>query len=253
MQHLFDLTGKVAIVTGASRGIGAAIAEGLAACGAKVVVSSRKLDSVTATAEGIKEAGGSALPVAAHVGDPSALADLVAATVDHYGGIDILINNAAANPTFGPLLQAEDAVFDKIMAVNVRGPLQLARLVHPHMVARGGGSVVNISSIGGIRPEPMLGLYSVSKSALISLTKVMAQEWARDGIRANVLCPGLVKTRFSAALWQDDDVLKRFLQQVPLGRVAAPREMAGIAVFLAGPAASYVTGSVFTADGGYLL
>lgn len=253
MRDFFDLSGKVAIVTGASRGIGAAIAEGLAACGATVVVSSRKLDGVTATAEGIEAAGGKALAVAANVSDPTALANLVSTTVERFGGIDVLVNNAAANPTFGPLLQADDAVFDKIMAVNVRGPLQLARLVHPHLVARGGGVIINISSVGGIRPEPMLGLYSVSKAALINLTKVMAQEWARDGIRANVICPGLVKTRFSAALWQNDEILKRFLQQVPMGRVAAPKEIAGLAVFLAAPAASYVTGAVFTADGGYLL
>ncbi|HMP02799.1 MAG TPA: glucose 1-dehydrogenase [Gemmatales bacterium] len=251
MQRYFGLEGKVALVTGASRGIGAAIATGLAACGAQVVVSSRKLEGLAEVVTAITAAGGQAHAVTAHVGDAAALDHLVSETVRLTGGVDVLVNNAAANPVFGPLLATDDAVFDKIMAVNVRAPLTLAKLVHPHMQARGGGSIINVSSIGGLRPEPMLGLYSVSKAALISLTKVQAQEWSRDGIRSNVICPGLVRTKFSAALWQDEQLLGRFVQQVPLGRIAEPEEMAGLAIFLASPAASYVTGGVYTADGGY--
>jgi NAD(P)-dependent dehydrogenase (short-subunit alcohol dehydrogenase family) len=252
-RELFDLTGKVAVVTGASQGIGAASAHALAAFGAKVVVSSRKPEAVAAVAQAIRSAGGEATPVAAHMGDPAAIRGLVEQTRSAYGGVDIIVNNAATNPVYGPLLEASEAAFDKIMAVNVKGPLELARLAYPLMKDRGGGSIINISSIGGLRPEPLLGLYSVSKAALISLTKVMAQEWASAGIRANAVCPGLVQTKFSAALWQDEATLRRFLQAVPLGRIAQPEEIAGLIVYLASPAASYCTGAVFIADGGYLL
>jgi len=251
--HLFDLHGKVAIVPGASKGIGAAIAQGLAAFGASVVVSSRKQDAVQAVAETIRAAGGKAEAVAAHMGDAGAIRELVRKTAESQGGIDILVNNAAANPTFGPILQTDAEVFAKVMQVNVQGPLELARAAHPILKARGGGSIINISSVGGIRPEPGLGLYSVSKAALISLTKVLAQEWSADGIRANVVCPGLVQTKFSAALWQDEENLQRFLRLIPLGRIAQPEEMVGLALYLAGPASSYCTGAVFTCDGGLIL
>jgi NAD(P)-dependent dehydrogenase (short-subunit alcohol dehydrogenase family) len=250
---LFDLTGMVAIVTGASKGIGAAIAAGLAEFGARVVVSSRKQEAVDAVARAITERGRQATAIAAHVGDPEAVQRLVDQTCAAYGGVDVVVNNAAVNPVYGPLLEADAGVFDKIMAVNVKGPLALARLAHPLMARRGGGSVINISSVGGLRPEPLLGLYSVSKAALISLTKVMAQEWGRDGIRANVICPGLVQTKFSAALWQDAEALARVVRAAPLGRIAQPDEMVGLAIYLAGPASSYCTGAVFTADGGLTL
>jgi NAD(P)-dependent dehydrogenase (short-subunit alcohol dehydrogenase family) len=252
-RELFDLSGKVAIVTGASKGIGEAIARGLAAFGARVVLSSRKLEAVEAAAKGIREQGGEAAAVAAHVGETAALRALVERTVELFGGIDVVVNNAATNPVYGPLLHTDEGVFDKIMAVNVRGPLELAKLAHPHMVKRGGGSVINISSIGGLSPEPLLGLYSVSKAALVSLTKVMAQEWGSDGIRANVICPGLVRTKFSAALWQNEQTLKEFVRTLPLGRIAEPEEMVGLALFLASPASSYCTGGVYVADGGHTL
>ncbi len=251
-RDLFDLTGKTALVTGASKGIGAAIAHGLAGFGARVVVSSRKLEAVEAVAQAIRAAGHEAVAVAAHMGELEAIGRLVATTRERYGGLDVLVNNAATNPVFGPLLDADDAVFDKIFAVNVKGPLALARQAYPLLRERK-GSVINVSSVGGLRPEPMLGLYSVSKAALISLTKVMAQEWSRDGIRANVICPGLVKTKFSAALWQDEQVLKRFLDNVPLARIAQPEEMVGLAVFLASDASRYCTGAVFTIDGGHTI
>jgi NAD(P)-dependent dehydrogenase (short-subunit alcohol dehydrogenase family) len=252
-RELFDLTGKVAVVTGASKGIGEAIARGLVAFGARVVLSSRKLEAVEAAAKAIRDQGGEAVAVAAHVGEPAAVRGLVEKAVAAFGGIDVIVNNAATNPVYGPLLQADNVVFEKIMAVNVRGPLELAKLAHPHLVKRGGGSVINISSIGGISPEPLLGLYSVSKAALISLTKVMAQEWGRDRIRANVICPGLVRTKFSAALWQNEPVLKEFVRTLPLGRIAEPEEMVGLALFLASPASGYCTGGVYVADGGHTL
>jgi NAD(P)-dependent dehydrogenase (short-subunit alcohol dehydrogenase family) len=249
-RNLFDLTGKTAIVTGASKGIGAAIAHGLAAFGARVVVSSRKQEAVQAVARAIRDAGGEATGVAAHMGDRNAIGQLVAQTTELYGGIDIVVNNAAVNPVYGPLLDMGEDAFDKIMSVNVKGPLELAKQAYPVMAGRGGGSVINISSIGGLSPEPLLGLYSASKAALINLTKTMAREWGPAGIRCNVLCPGLVRTKFSAALWQDEQVLQRFLHKVPLGRIAEPEEMVGLAVYLASPAASYCTGAVFTVDGG---
>ncbi|MBI2825261.1 MAG: glucose 1-dehydrogenase [Planctomycetia bacterium] len=249
----FDLSGKVAIVTGASKGIGEAIARGLAEFGAKVVVSSRKHEAVEAVAKAIQSAGGEAAAFAAHAGSTSDLHALVDKTVQRFGGVDIVVNNAAANPVFGPIVNADEGVFDKIMAVNVKGPLELAKRAFPIMAERGGGSVINISSIGGISPEPFLGIYSVSKTALISLTKVLAAEWGAAGVRVNAICPGLVQTKFSAALWQDEANLKRFVEQLPLGRMAQPEEIAPMAIFLAGKGAEYCTGGVYVVDGGHTI
>jgi len=249
VRRLFDLSGKVAVVTGASKGIGLAIATALAEFGARVVVSSRRQDAVDTAAREICEHGGEAVGVAAHVGDTAAVHRLVERTRQLFGGIDIVVNNAAANPYFGPILRADDAVFDKIMAVNVKAPLELAKAAHPSMLERGGGSIVNVASVGGLRPERMLGLYSVSKAALISLTKVLAVEWAPK-IRVNVICPGLVRTKFSAALWQDENILHDFMARVPLKRMAEPEEIAPLAVFLASGAAAYCTGGVYTVDAG---
>jgi NAD(P)-dependent dehydrogenase (short-subunit alcohol dehydrogenase family) len=246
------LDGRVAIVTGASKGIGAAVARALAEAGARVVVSSRKQEAVDEVAHAIAAAGGQALAIAANVGRPDEARALVDRTVAECGGVDVVVNNAAVNPVYGPVLDADDAVFDKIMAVNVKGPLELCRRAYPSMRARGAGSVINVSSVGGVSPEPGLGLYSVSKAALVSLTKVLAHEWGPDGVRANVICPGLIKTKFSQALWQDERVLRHTLAQQPLKRVGEPEDVAGLALFLASDAAAYCTGGVYTADGGYL-
>ncbi|MEZ6070992.1 MAG: glucose 1-dehydrogenase [Pirellulales bacterium] len=250
LPEQFDLTDRVAIVTGASRGIGAAIAGGLAAGGARVVLSSRKQEAVDTVAAELTSAGREVRAVATHVGDLDDVARLVDETLAAFGRIDIVVNNAATNPVFGPLLNTDAGVFEKIMNVNVRGPLELAKLAHPHMAAQGGGSVINISSVGGIRPEPMLGLYSVSKAALVSLTKVMASEWGHDGVRVNAICPGLVQTTFSAALWQNEAIVNEFLSRVPLGKMASPDDLVPLALFLASPASAYCTGAVFTIDGG---
>jgi dehydrogenase/reductase SDR family protein 4 len=253
IRQRFDLTGKTALVTGASRGIGAAIARGLAEFGANVVLSSRKLEAVEGVAAELTREGFAAHAVAAHMGEPAAIDPLVDATLAHFGGLDIVVNNAATNPVFGPLTSADAAVFDKIMAVNVRGPFLLARRAFPILSERGGGSIINIASIGGIRPEPMLGLYSVSKAALISLTQVLAQEGGDAGIRVNAICPGLVQTRFSAALWQEPAILEGLLGRVPLGRMAQPDEIVPLALFLASAAGSYCTGGVYTVDGGHTI
>ncbi|MCU0355746.1 MAG: glucose 1-dehydrogenase [Cytophagales bacterium] len=246
----FDLTGKIAIVTGASKGIGESIAKLLAQAGAQVVVSSRKQESVDEVAREIIRAGGKAVGVAAHVGDMAQLKTLFERTMDTYGGVDIVVNNAAANPVFGPVQDCDTAAFDKIMDVNVKAPFELGKLVHPVMKQRGGGSVINISSVEGLHPSPGLGIYSVSKSAMLMLTKVMAKEWGGDNIRVNAICPGLIKTKFSQALWENEKMLRHFMQMTPLARMGTTDEIAGLALFLASDFSSYCTGAVFTADGG---
>ena len=253
IKQKFDLTGKVAIVTGSSKGIGESIARGFAEHGAKVIVSSRKQEAVDAVAASFKKDGLEATGIACHVGDEAQLKNLVAQTTEIYGGIDILVNNAATNPVFDKLVDIDGDVFDKIMNVNVKACFTLANLCYPSMLERGGGSVINIASIEGHKPSKRLGLYSVSKAALIMLTKSQAKEWGRKGIRSNAICPGLIKTKFSSALWQDEETLKKFIGHIPSGRAAEPDEMAGLALFLASEAASYCTGQSFTADGGYLI
>ncbi|OWY16750.1 3-oxoacyl-ACP reductase [Sphingobacteriales bacterium UPWRP_1] len=248
----FELQGKVAIITGASKGIGEAIARLFAHAGAKVVVSSRNLESVQQIARSVIEDGGQALAVAAHTGIAAQLGELVEKTVAHFGSIDILVNNAATNPVFGPALHTGEDAFDKIMAVNVKGPFLLCQKAYPELAKRG-GSIINISSIGGLSPEEYLGIYSVSKAALISLTKVLAKEWGNAGIRVNAICPGLIKTKFSKALWDNEKMLERFTRNLPLARIGTPEEIAALALFLASEAAGYCTGAVFTADGGYTI
>ncbi|MBL7793925.1 MAG: SDR family oxidoreductase [Saprospiraceae bacterium] len=247
------LTNKTAIITGASKGIGAAIAFALGRAGANVVISSRKQEAVDALAVKLREEGINCLPQAANAGVIDDLQFLVEKTVEAFGGVDILINNAATNPVFGPIELTEQKAFDKIMAVNLKGPFELAKLVLPLMKKRGGGAIVNISSIGGLSPEPHLGIYSVSKAALISLTKVMAREWGPYHIRANAICPGLIQTKFSEALWTNEQFTQWMMAQTPLGRIGSPEEVAAMALFLASDASSYTTGAVFTADGGYTI
>lgn len=253
IKQKFDLTGKVAIVTGSSKGIGLAIARGLAENGAKVVISSRKQDAVDAVAEEFKNDGLEAVGIACHIGDGAQREALVAKTMEHFGRIDILVNNAAINPFFGPLETSNEEVFDKIMNVNVKAPWLLSNLVHPHMKAQSSGSIINIASVEGIHPGFKLGLYSVTKSAMIMLTKNQAKEWGRHGIRSNVVCPGLIKTKFSEALWTNEQLVAGYTSVVPLKRVAEADEMAGIVMLLASEAGSYMTGGVYAADGGYLI
>jgi dehydrogenase/reductase SDR family member 4 len=248
-----DLKNKVALITGASKGIGEAIALTLAAHGAKVVVNSRKQEEIDKVANMIRAAGGDCLALSGNAGEVITCKMLVDQTTAHYGGIDILVNNAAANPTYGPLVETPEWAYDKIMGVNVKAPFELAKFAQPEMKKRGGGSVINMSSIAGHTPDPGLGIYSVSKAALNMLTKVMAKEWAKDNIRVNAICPGLIKTKFSQAIWQDEAMLKRFMKQVPMGRMGTVEEIAALALFLASDVSGYCTGTLFYADGGTVI
>jgi NAD(P)-dependent dehydrogenase (short-subunit alcohol dehydrogenase family) len=247
---VFSLEGKVALITGASKGIGEAIAHLFAAYGAKVVVNSRKQEELDKVAAAINAKGGACTGVAGNAGDLAACKLLIEKTVELYGCIDILVNNAAANPVFGPVIDTEAWAFDKIISVNVKAPFELAKLAHPIMKQRGGGSVINISSIAGVTPDPGLGIYSVSKAALNMLTKVTAKEWGTDGIRVNAICPGLIKTKFSQALWQDEKMLNHFVKRLPIARMGTAEEIAALALFLASDASAYSTGALFMADGG---
>jgi len=247
----FRLDNKVALITGASKGIGAAMARGLAESGARVVVSSRKPEAVEAVAQTLRDEGLDATGIAANMGNLEDIHALVEQTVDQYQGIDIIINNAAANPVYGPLQDTDMGAFDKIVNVNLKGPFELCRTAYPILKQRGGGSIIHISSIGGLRPETGIGIYSVSKAAIINLTRAMAQDWGADNIRVNAICPGLIKTRFSEALWKDPATQEHFVNQIPLGRIGEPEDLAGLAVYLASDASSYCSGGIYLVDGGY--
>ncbi len=246
----FSLAGKVAIITGASRGIGRAIALRLAEAGASVTVCSRKLENVEKVAEEIRAAGGEALAVQAHVGYADQVEAMVERTVETFGRVDIAVNNAATNPHFGPILTADEAQWDKILDTNLKSVFRVAKAVAPHMRAQGGGKIVNISSIAGLRPSPAMGIYSVSKAGVIMLTQVLALELAPDNIQVNAIAPGVIKTRFSQVLWQTPQLAEPILKGTPLGRFGEPEDVAGLALFLASPASDYVTGAVFVVDGG---
>lgn len=250
MGDLFDLRGKAAIVTGASRGIGQAIAERLAEAGAKVVVSSRKQEGLDPIAEAIRAKGGEALAVPAHNGNKEALQGLVKATAEAFGRVDILVNNAATNPHFGTLLEAEDSLWQKTLEVNVMGNVWLTQAVVPHMRQAGGGKIINIASINGLRPGRMQGIYSATKAAVISLTQTLAMELASDHIQVNAIAPGLVKTKFARAIWENEVLLEEILRRTPAGRMGEPDDIAGMALFLASAASNFATGQVFVVDGG---
>lgn len=253
IKPLFDLNDKVAIVTGASKGIGESIARGLAEFGAKVVICSRKQESVDEVAAAMQADGLEVTAIACHVGESAQLDHLVEQTIATYGRVDILVNNAAINPYFGPVEGSGEEAFTKVMHINVQAPLELAKRCLPHFKKAGGGSIINISSVEGLKPAFGLGIYSTSKAALTMISNNMAKEWGPFNIRANTVCPGLVKTKFSKALWSNDSTLKHYNRATPMKRPAEPDELAGVAVFLASDAGSYVTGSVIAVDGGYML
>ena len=246
----FDLSGRVAVVTGASRGIGSAIAEALAEQGALVVLSSRKQADLDAQADRINARfPGSASAIAAHAGRLDDLERLVNTVMERHGRIDILVNNAATNPWAGPTLDAELAAWDKTFEVNVRGAFLLTKLVHAAWMERHGGSIVNVASVGGLRPGLALGVYNITKAALIMLTRQLAREIGGT-VRVNAVAPGLIRTRFAEALWGNEAILNHVVSANPMGRIGEPDEIAGAVVFLVSDAASYINGEVIAIDGG---
>lgn len=251
-MSLFDLTGKVALVTGSTRGIGEAIVHRLAEHGAKVVVSSRKADACERVARAINDAQGAdvALPVACNINYKEQLQALVAATRAKWGRIDVLVCNAALNPYFGPQLQMPDEAFDKIMAANVRSNHWLCQLVVPEMAERRDGSVIIISSIGGLKGSSVIGAYCISKAADFQLARNLAVEYGPMNVRVNCIAPGLIKTDFARALWENPDILKASTSDTPLRRIGEPDEIAGAAVFLASGAGRFMTGQAIVIDGG---
>jgi NAD(P)-dependent dehydrogenase (short-subunit alcohol dehydrogenase family) len=250
MPTPFDLTGKTAIVTGSSRGIGRSIAETMAQMGARVVVSSRKREACEPVAATIRERGGEAVVIPCNISRKHEVEALVQGAERQLGPIDILVCNAAVNPVYGPLADLTDEAFDKIMGANVKSNLWLCNLVIPGMAERGGGAVVIISSIAGIRGTEMIGAYGISKSADFALARNLAVEWGRKNVRVNCVAPGLVKTDFARALWEDEARLAQRNATTPLRRIGEPHEIGGVAAFLASPAASFITGQIIVADGG---
>ena len=246
----FDMTGKVALVTGSSRGIGRAIAEAFAEAGARVVVSSRRQDACDRVARAIRSRGAEVAAIACNVSDRDAIDTLVASAVERLGPIDVLVGNAATNPYFGPLLDIEDRAWDKVMSTNVRSNLWLCNRVIPGMAERGGGAVVLMSSIAAFKGDAALGAYAVSKAAEIQLVRSLAVEWGPARVRVNAIAPGLVRTDFARALWEDDARRVARERATPLRRIGEPEDVAGAAVFLASRAGAYVTGQCIVVDGG---
>ncbi|MBV7335341.1 glucose 1-dehydrogenase [Chloroflexi bacterium TSY] len=249
----FDLTGKVALITGASRGIGEAIAKAYATAGAKVVLSSRKQEGLDQVAREIQNAGGDALAVAAHTGSLDAVQNVVQAATDVYGGVDIAVNNAATNPHFGPIMTSEESHWDKTLDVNVQGYFRVAKACSTSMEQRGGGKIINIASVAGLAPQAGMGIYCVSKAAVIMLTEVLASELAEANIQVNAIAPGFIKTRFSSAIWSNPDINEVVTASIPQKRIAEPQELTGIALYLAADTSSFTTGATFTVDGGQLI
>lgn len=246
---MFDLSGKVAVVTGSSRGIGRAIAIALADLGASVTVTSRKADACEAVAEEITKDGGKAIAVACNISDKVQVSNLVKETQAQLGPVDILVCNAATNPASGPMADLEDAAIDKIFATNVRSPVWLINLVAPHMAEVGGGSIILLSSIAGLTGSERNGAYAVSKAADAQLARNYAVELGPQNVRVNAIAPGLIRTEFTKALWEGEDG-KAYVERTPLGRLGSPEDVAGVAAFLASDAAKFITGQVIVADGG---
>jgi NAD(P)-dependent dehydrogenase (short-subunit alcohol dehydrogenase family) len=249
---LFDLSGRVAVITGSSRGIGRAIALRFAEHGARVVVSSRKQDACDAVVAEITAAGGEACSITCHIAEKPQLQTLVDRTLDRWGQIDALVCNAAVNPYFGPAQNMSDEAYDRVMDCNVRSNFWLCNMVLPHMGARGGGCVIVVSSIAGLRGSPIIGVYGLSKAADMQLVRNIACEWGPSGVRANCIAPGLVRTDFARALWENPEILRKRTRDTPLQRIGEPDEIAGAAVFLASPAGSFMTGQTMVIDGGVL-
>lgn len=250
--NLFDLDGKIAFVSGASRGIGEAIAKLLAQQGAHVIVSSRRIDGCQAVADAINADGGKATAVACHIGELEQIQAVFAQIREQFGRLDILVNNAATNPQFCHILDTDVSAFQKTVDVNIRGYFFMSVEAGKLMREHGGGSIINVASINGVTPGNFQGIYSVTKAAVINMTKAFAKECAPQGIRCNALLPGLTDTKFASALVKNDSIREEALRHIPLHRVADPSEMAGAVLYLASDASSYTTGLSLNVDGGYL-
>ncbi|MFO7705259.1 MAG: SDR family oxidoreductase [Halopseudomonas sp.] len=250
--QLFDLDGKIALVTGASRGIGEAIAKLLAQQGAHVIVTSRKIEGCQEVADAIVAAGGKATAMACHIGEMAQISATIEAIRSQFGKLDILVNNAATNPYFGNVLDTDLTAFQKTVDVNIRGYFFMSVEAGKLMRENGSGAILNVASVNGMVPGDMQGIYSITKAAVINMTKVFAKECAQFGIRCNALLPGLTDTKFASALTTNDAILKMALQRIPLRRAADPSEMAGTVLYLVSDASSYTTGAAINVDGGML-
>lgn len=250
MPSLFDLTGKVAIVTGATKGIGLASARRLAEHGATVVISSRKGDVCETVAQSIRDTGGKAIAIQCHIARKEELQNLVDQTIAQCGGIDIVVSNAAVNPFIGPQAAVTDEVYERVMGANVRSNFWLSNMTLGKMAERGGGSFIIISSIGGLRGSATIGLYGISKAADIGLVRNIAVEWGAKNVRGNAIAPGLVRTDFARALWEDPVRYRKTTRDNPMQRIGEPDEVAGVVVFLASQAGCYVNGQTISVDGG---
>ncbi len=249
---LFDLSGRVALITGASRGIGEATARLLAEQGAHVVISSRKQDDLDKVAADIRAAGGKATAIAAHQGDSAALKHLMNRVTGEIGRLDILVNNAATNPYFGHIADTDMGMVEKTLQVNIKGYFELSALASKVMRTQGGGSIINIASVNGEKPALFQGIYSITKAAVINMTQAFARECGPWKVRVNAVLPGLTDTKFASALTQNDSIRRSFTDQLPLQRMAQPQEIAPAVLYLASDASSYVTGTTLAVDGGYL-
>ncbi|MBL4660834.1 MAG: SDR family oxidoreductase [Alcanivoracaceae bacterium] len=250
---MFSLQNKVALITGASRGIGEEVAKLYAQAGAHVIVSSRKQEGVELVAEKIRKNGGKATALACHIGDQGAIESLISKIKQDMGTIDILVNNAAANPYFGHILDTPLSALKKTIEVNIEGYFLMSQLAGQMMREAGGGCIINTASVNGVTPGPMQGIYSITKAAIISMTKAFAKECAPQNIRVNAVLPGLTDTKFASALTSNDAMLKQIVPMIPMNRMAQPEEIAGAFLFLASPAASYITGVNLPVDGGILI
>jgi len=248
----FDLSGKIAIVTGASRGIGQSIAQTLAAHGAVVYCTSRKIEDLKKVQLEIESHGGKAHAVACHIGKLEDIQNLFKVVEEQYGKLDILVNNAATNPFFGDVLHATPDAWDKTVDVNLKGYFFASQYAANLMIKNGGGSIVNVASINGIRPAPFQGIYSITKAGVIAMTKSFAKELAPFNVRVNAILPGLTETKFSSVMTQNQEILNMILPTIPMKRVASPKEMTGAVLYLVSDAASYTTGSTIVIDGGAL-
>jgi NAD(P)-dependent dehydrogenase (short-subunit alcohol dehydrogenase family) len=253
MTSRFSLQGKHALVTGGTRGIGLAIAKGFLESGALVTICGRKEGGVENALESLSDYSEQVLGVASHVGKPQDVERLLGAATERFGPVGVLVNNAGTNPFAGPIIESEDWAWDKTMDVNLKAPYVLSREVAKGMIELGGGAIINMASVAGLTASPLQAIYSVSKAALIMLTKVMASELGRQGVRVNCICPGLIKTQLSEALWSNPELEKAITEQKALGRIGTADEIVGAAIYLASDASSFTSGAVLQVDGGMVI